>query len=40
MDIVLEHFNRLANSYDKKSLNRINYLNSIDDLIIDTLNVS
>ena len=38
MDIVLEHFNRLANSYDKKSLNRINYLNSIDDLIIDTLN--
>ncbi|SVE24666.1 uncharacterized protein METZ01_LOCUS477520, partial [marine metagenome] len=30
MNIVLEHFNELANSYDEKSLNRISYLNSID----------
>ena len=37
MDIVLEHFNRLANSYDEKSLNRISYLNSVDNLIINTL---
>jgi ubiquinone/menaquinone biosynthesis C-methylase UbiE len=37
MNIVLEHFNELANSYDEKSLNRISYLNSIDNLIINTL---
>jgi len=37
MDIVLEHYNKLANSYDEKSLNRLNYLESIDSLIKDYL---
>ena len=36
-NIVLKHFDELASDYDKKSLNRKKYLDSIDQIIVECL---
>jgi ubiquinone/menaquinone biosynthesis C-methylase UbiE len=40
MNIIVEHYNKLANSYDEKSLNRLNYLNSVDTLVKNNLPIN